>query len=127
MKTLSRLLPLVASLAAGPVFANPPVSHPGATVAPGTVSMSAGASHDLLETLSEYMNPQEMESVRQFLRDTILRAVRNEPLDMAPELATRLNEVRTQLVVAERSEAVKSLDISIGPMMRAALAKQNQP
>jgi hypothetical protein len=121
----SLTLTLMLAALASPALATEPRAvdpHPATTVEPGTVSMSAGASHDLIETLGLYLNPSEMQSVHDFLKYALISGMGNRKVIMQKPLAERLNAVRTQMVADKRPEAVRSLDTTLGPWMRAALA-----
>lgn len=116
-------LSLILALAAMPAFATDP--HPAVTVEPGTVSMSAGASHDLIETLKASLNPQEMESVLGFMRYALASGMAQRKVVMPLPLARRLDALRTQLVSENKTEAVRSLDVTLGPWVRSAIKAES--
>ena len=119
----------LATLFALALFASPALAHdpnPGVTVTPGTVSMSGAASYDLIAALGKQLPPADMQSVHLFMRQALMAGIQQRRVDMSEDLALKLNGVRDKWVASGEAEGVRSLDTSLGPWIRTALAKRGQ-
>jgi len=94
---------------------------PAVTVMPGSISMSGGASYDLLADLQQRLPPADYEATRQFFRDALVLSVRNKKVEMPLDLAQKLHDVRNKMEAEGKVEAVRSFDLSLGLWMRSAL------
>lgn len=121
MKRPACLLPLLFVLPGLAQAADQASNLPAMTVTPGTISMSGGASYDLLADLEKRLPQADYERTRQFLRDVLLASVQNRSMEMQPDLAQKLFDVRSQLETEKKAEATRSFDLSLGPFVRSAL------